>query len=95
MSVFEKWSQYDLYFMLGVKPEASMEEIKKAYRKMAFKYHPDKNPDKKAAENFKKLQQIMEIFNSVEMKKRYIQASKRSLLITSMLGYVVYPRFSS
>ena len=84
MSVFEKWSQYDLYFMLGVKPEASMEEIKKAYRKMAFKYHPDKNPDKKAAENFKKLQQIMEIFNSVEMKKRYIQASKRSLLITSV-----------
>jgi molecular chaperone DnaJ len=62
----------DYYEVLGVSKEATKEEIKKAYRKKALKYHPDKNPgDKKAEEHFKEAAEAYEVLSSEEKKARY------------------------
>jgi len=64
----------DYYSVLGVSKSASAGEIKKAYRKMALKYHPDKNPDnKEAEEKFKKAAEAYEILSNPEKKQRYDQ----------------------
>jgi molecular chaperone DnaJ len=62
----------DYYEVLGISKEATKEEIKKAYRKQALKYHPDKNPgDKKSEENFKEAAEAYEVLSSDEKKARY------------------------
>jgi molecular chaperone DnaJ len=62
----------DYYEVLGVSKEATKEEIKKAYRKQALKFHPDKNPgDKKAEENFKEAASAYEILSNDEKRARY------------------------
>jgi molecular chaperone DnaJ len=62
----------DYYEVLGVSKEATKDEIKKAYRKQALKYHPDKNPgDKKSEENFKEAAEAYEVLSSDEKKARY------------------------
>jgi molecular chaperone DnaJ len=62
----------DYYEVLGVSREATKEEIKKAYRKQALKYHPDKNPgDKKSEENFKEAAEAYEVLSNDEKKSRY------------------------
>jgi molecular chaperone DnaJ len=62
----------DYYEVLGVSREATKEEIKKAYRKQALKYHPDKNPgDKKSEENFKEAAEAYEVLSSDDKKARY------------------------
>jgi molecular chaperone DnaJ len=64
----------DYYDVLGVSRGADAEEIKKAYRKMAIKYHPDKNPgDKQAEENFKEAAEAYEVLSNAEKKARYDQ----------------------
>ncbi len=64
----------DCYEVLGVSKSASGSEIKKAYRKMAVKYHPDKNPDDKAAEEkFKEAAEAYEILSDENKKARYDQ----------------------
>jgi molecular chaperone DnaJ len=67
-------SKRDFYDILGVAKNASAEEIKKAYRKLAIKYHPDKNPDDKAAEDkFKEAAEAYEVLSNPEKKQRYDQ----------------------
>lgn len=64
----------DYYEILGVNKGASDSEIKKAYRKMALKYHPDKNPDDKEAEaKFKEAAEAYEVLSNADKKARYDQ----------------------
>jgi molecular chaperone DnaJ len=64
----------DYYKILGVVKNATAAEIKKAYRKKAIKYHPDKNPDDKTAEEkFKKAAEAYEVLNNPDKKARYDQ----------------------
>ena len=67
-------SKRDFYEILGITKGAGEDEIKKAYRKLAIKYHPDKNPDDKAAEEkFKEAAEAYEILSNPEKKQRYDQ----------------------
>ena len=62
----------DYYEILGVKKDSSEDEIKKAYRKLAVKYHPDKNPgDKEAEEKFKEIADAYATLSDTEKRKMY------------------------
>ena len=62
----------DYYKILGVERKASQAEIKKAFRKMAVKYHPDKNPgDKKAEEKFKEANEANEVLSDPQKRSKY------------------------
>ena len=67
-------SKRDFYDILEISKSATDDEIKKAYRKLAIKYHPDKNPDDKAAEEkFKEAAEAYEVLSNAEKRQRYNQ----------------------
>ncbi|CAF0851828.1 unnamed protein product [Adineta steineri] len=61
----------DCYGILGVKPTATGDEIKKAYRKKALQYHPDKNPSATAEETFKEINKAYETLSDVDKRRTY------------------------
>ena len=65
----------DYYKILGIQKSASPDEIKKAYRKLALKWHPDKNPDnqEEAQSKFQEINAAFEILSDPEKKKMYDQ----------------------
>jgi len=61
----------DFYGMLGVTKNADAAEVKKAYRNMAKRYHPDANPGKDTTEKFQEINRAYEVLNTPELKKKY------------------------
>jgi molecular chaperone DnaJ len=71
------WVEKDFYQMLGVASEASAEEIKKAYRKLAQTHHPDANPGDQAAEDkFKEISEAYATLSNQEQRKEYDQVRR-------------------
>ncbi|MBL0104855.1 MAG: molecular chaperone DnaJ [Bacteroidetes bacterium] len=73
-------SKRDYYEILGVARNAGEAEIKKAYRQMAIKFHPDKNPgNKEAEEHFKEAAEAYEVLSNTEKRQRYDQLGHRGM----------------
>ncbi len=78
----------DYYEVLGVGKGASADDIKRAYRRMAMKYHPDKNPDDKEAEaKFKECAEAYEVLSDTDKRQRYDQFGHEGLRGMGMRDY--------
>jgi len=71
------------YKTLGLRHSASGEEIKRTYRKLAFRYHPDKNPgNKESEEKFKEINEAYETLSDVEKKQQYDVSLKSNVFVS-------------
>ena len=78
----------DYYETLNINRNASDEELKKAYRKLAMKYHPDRNPgDEKAEEHFKEAAEAYEVLRDKEKRQIYDQFGHEGLKGTGFSGF--------
>ena len=78
----------DLYDVLGVSKDASEKEIQRAYRKLALRYHPDKNPDDKtAADKFKQVSEAYEVLSDKEKRAAYDQGGMPGVHDTGFHGF--------
>ncbi|XP_029452199.1 dnaJ homolog subfamily C member 5G isoform X1 [Rhinatrema bivittatum] len=76
-----------LYLVLGLAKGASQDDIKKAYRKLALKYHPDKNPDNpEAAEKFKEINNAHATLNDENKRKIYDEYGSMGLYVAEQFG---------
>ena len=86
----------DYYSILEISKNATQDEIKKAYRKQALKYHPDKNPgDKTAEQSFKKISEAYEVLSDENKRKVYDQYGEDGLKGAHMGGFSQGGGFSS
>ena len=80
-------SKRDYYDVLGVSKSATAEELKKAYRKLALKYHPDKNPgDHTAEDKFKEAAEAYEVLSDGDKRARYDQFGHQGVRGAGMGG---------
>lgn len=88
----------DLYEILGISRDATEKEIQRAFRKLALKFHPDKNPDDpKATEKFKEVSEAFEILSDPEKRKAYDQGGMTGVYDTGFEGFTsneeIYSRY--
>jgi len=73
----------NLYNILGVSPTATTEEIKKAYRSLAMRHHPDRNPDESAKLKFNAIQQAYELLSDPKKRTEYNQSMNNRIILDS------------
>jgi DnaJ-class molecular chaperone len=74
----------DYYKILGIHPNATDSEIKKAYRSLSFKYHPDKNPDPSVSETYKQINEAYEVLSDPQKRAQYDNPNPMESLLKEM-----------
>lgn len=79
------------YDILGVRPTATEAELKKSYRKLALKYHPDKNPDQDAGDKFKEISMAYEVLSDSRKRAIYDEGGQQPSLHRTFYSFQLIP----